>query len=125
MSERTTDYIERLQLKLHEARGLVMSLIEDKAREILETSETFSSLYAWRKTVTARIVDLAEPVQFPDGAQVAPCPLCKCGPQVSYRNGFTVPEGLTRHLWGSHGLHRCEVMTVAEDMALGERGQRI
>ena len=69
MSERTTDYIERLQLKLHEARGLVMSLIEDKAREILETSETFSSLYAWRKTVTARIVDIAEPVQFHDGAQ--------------------------------------------------------
>lgn len=50
------------------------------------------------------------------------CPLCKRGPNSPYihAEGFSIPEGLRRHLLGSYNAHQCFFIKVAIDTAIDE-----
>jgi len=45
------------------------------------------------------------------------CPLCGDGSTSPYSNGFTVPEGLRRHLLGWGNMYQCSVMKTALRLA--------
>jgi hypothetical protein len=47
------------------------------------------------------------------GATQIPCPLCGRISSAPYAEGFTWPEGLRRHLEGSHHANACAVTRVA------------
>lgn len=49
----------------------------------------------------------------------AMCPLCGRGPDSTYNThivGFAIPEGLHRHLAGSHGVRVCSVFRAATEI---------
>jgi hypothetical protein len=51
-----------------------------------------------------------------DNPDRVPCPLCGRVPDGPYPSpGFTVPEGLTRHLEGRHPARECVVMEVLRE----------
>jgi hypothetical protein len=109
-----TDYGDTL-LALHEAQELILELMPENVRGILQTNmfSTFGAVYNWRRVVIPLVAELAQP----DDSGRALCPLCRQKPACGFQSGFTLPTGLTRHLEGSHGFYRCQVMVVAEAVA--------
>ncbi len=105
--------LERLREKLYDAQRVVLGLMSPEAQSILEPF-VLKDVVEWDEFVVPRIVELAKPIGETERAL---CPLCGHGPQNGYNDGFKLPEGLTRHLNGTHQFHRCGVMAVAEDFA--------
>lgn len=108
--------IERLRDQLDRAQRVVLGLMPVKAQETLNpyNHDNLHDLDEWDRFVVPRIIELAQPI---GNTERAFCPLCGDGPQQGYRDGFKLPEGLTRHLNGSHQFHRCGVMAVVWEFA--------
>ena len=68
----------------------------------------------WRYNIIADLVDIAEALPPKTYASLGRgvCPLCKRGPASAYYDGFTLPEGLRRHLEGYGNTQRCDVFSV-------------
>jgi len=104
-----------IEAALHEAQELILELMPDNIRSILQTRMTssFGAIYNWRRAVIPPVVEHA----LHDDTGRGRCPLCHRGPDQGVHVGFTLPTGLTRHLEGSHNFYRCGVMAVAEAVA--------
>lgn len=123
MNETERDY-SRLLCELDAVRKLVLQLLPEEARLILDVRMAQGEFQVrdWRRLVVPQILALVRPELDWQNRERAACPLCKEGPQQGAFNTFTVPEGLTRHLEGSHNFYRCAVMVVAERLAKGGIG---
>jgi hypothetical protein len=117
--------ISDLQLQLEQTRELVIALLPEQARRIVEPrfALTIDEVITWHSHTVERVIELAEPKPDFNQQDRAPCPLCRRGPEQGVHDGFTVPEGLRRHLEGSHNFHRCEVMAVAYTLTKNQRRQ--
>ncbi|MFM0059215.1 hypothetical protein PQR64_26645 [Paraburkholderia phytofirmans] len=78
-----------------------------------------SDLTAWRAKAVERVVNAADPkpaLQMGDfgHGERALCPLCRGSASSPSVRGFAFPEGLRRHLLGSHTPHQCEVFAAAD-----------
>jgi len=45
------------------------------------------------------------------------CPLCHRGADIQYESGFILPEGMIRHLKGSHGARQCAIIKALDKVA--------
>ncbi len=52
------------------------------------------------------------------------CPLCGDGSRGPYDEGFSLTEGLMRHLSGSHNANQCSVFHVLQRWAMDESDER-
>lgn len=115
--------IKRLEESLFFAHQLVLSLIPEKYRSIMESyssCESIDDTYSWKRRVCDEIISCAETLDVDQGSYFQPrayCPLCGEGSSSPYDQGFAVPEGLKRHLSGWGGNRGCEVINLTSHYA--------
>lgn len=120
--------IRRLRDDLYLARETIIELMGPEARQILTSHYRCSSRqegWHWAEAAALEIADLCHPVTqqtyqgHPVGSPRANCPLCGEGSQAFYEHqmGFAIPEGLLRHLLGTHNSRQCGVFGAAQAMA--------
>jgi hypothetical protein len=73
--------------------------------------------------IVAAAVELPGP--FGPFERRALCPMCGGGSSSGYAPGFSLPEGLSRHLMGRGNSLRCEVMVAAFQLWDSEHGERV
>jgi hypothetical protein len=98
----------------------------DEVEEFLSSFYTCKSrqeTYSWDESTAHKIIALAKRITPEEGAYFsnrAYCPLCGRGSSsaFSHEAGFSVPEGLRRHLvgWGDRG-NQCPVFGAAMSLA--------
>jgi hypothetical protein len=74
----------------------------------------------WDSSVADVIIDAAKILPPEQGfyfSERAYCPLCGQGSSSPYESGFSVPEGLRRHLVGWGNTYQCKVMKTALGLA--------
>ncbi|MEM5459638.1 hypothetical protein VSR69_33000 [Paraburkholderia phytofirmans] len=86
--------------------------------------EDYKDLVVWREKALERVLDAADPrpaMQMGDlgSGERALCPLCRGSASSPSVRGFAFPEGLKRHLLGSHTPHQCEVFAAADKSIIG------
>lgn len=122
--------MERLERDLSRAQMVIMDLMPDRFRRVLSSyvhCETERDLYGWSYKAAEALVELCDPIQPPllDGYPLdsprAPCPLCGAVPTTIGAVGYALPEGLLRHLQGTHNVWQCGVFWVAESKARQRR----
>jgi hypothetical protein len=102
------------------ARKVVGMVGDERLREVLHCAD--QSFLDWRAGVVDRVIAAAqilEESEIPHDSPRAYCPLCGNGP--SYRKGYAIPLGLSRHLdaWAGD-QSRCDVMRAAVALARSE-----
>jgi hypothetical protein len=117
------DDIERLREDLYRARRTVVELVPDQFRSILDSYVHCSSheeYVEWRRGTADRIIELAlarpseEMRSLPGESPRAICPLCGNDSNNPFGiKGFAIPDGLLRHLEGSHNAIQCRVFEIA------------
>lgn len=117
--------IRNLEDDLYMARQAIINLMPEHIRSVLAAStwcETVDEVLDWERWAVDRFLDFVELLpgherdEFPRYRR-ANCPLCRGEASTPYNRGYAVPEGLTRHLRGSHGNHRCDVVDAAYQQA--------
>jgi hypothetical protein len=93
--------------------------------ESYDTVDTRKQAHEWERDVIRNVIKRAEPIPSTYGSDRAVCPLCKRGPQSPYDKGFTIPEGLWRHLTGEYNAHHCVVTEAAFALANDYLNDRI
>ena len=120
--------VRELEHELWVARTAIIDLMSEPAREILKghyrhEMNSWGDAWHWAERAAEQIVELCEDVQqatyqgYPMGAPRANCPLCGRGTSGPYAEGFALPEGLVRHLTGSHNSRQCDVLRAALGLA--------
>jgi hypothetical protein len=117
-----------LEWELYRARSLILhNLIPPQMSAILTDHHEITSLEAmseWYHDAVERIIAQVHEPEDEDGddwedgpdlhafhvEQRIPCPLCRQSNRSFYPQGFSLPEGLRRHLHGSHNSRHCPVM---------------
>ena len=111
--------IKELNGQLRKARCAIIDIAPEFYRELLEDySECISrpEVMDWLDRVVRVVLEHADVFdkQFPDDPAprtYAYCPLCRHGvTSFTRRRGFVFPDGLKRHLDGSHGADQCLVL---------------
>lgn len=119
--------IRRLESDLAMARYALIDLMAPEAQSVLRDvtlCKDRDSLWSTARQAAERILGLCQDVDaatqrgYQLGAPRANCPLCKAGSTSPYDNGFALPEGLTRHLLGSHNSRQCPVFNAAMELAV-------
>jgi len=117
------EQIRALEDELYEARRTIVGLARPELARVLmsyDSCETREATWKWREEVIQSVINHARLLTAAQGASrddEAYCPLCRAGTMSRERIGFTVPEGLRRHLRGWGTTPRCEVMTAAIELA--------
>ena len=120
----TENEIKMLKEDLYDARHLVIRLLPVPIQEILESyskCKTLKDTHIWLNRIAEELITLAKPIESEQNIyheDRAYCPLCGEGTDHLYRSGYSLPEGLRRHLTGHGSTKRCEVIKVAYDLAL-------
>lgn len=112
--------IKRLEDELLEARRLVVDMTPDPFPKLLMGyyhCENREAGTRWARELAEKIVELAKPVEGTWNAS-AFCPLCGDGSSSPYTQGYTLPEGLRRHLAGWGNTSKCQVMEIVNAMAI-------
>ena len=118
--------IRRLEDELFFAREAIIHLVPPAAREVLighRRCQSREELLRWFPLAAETIVEMADAVPpptcqgYPIDHARAKCPLCGQGPESPYYQGYALPEGLTRHLRGTHRSRQCDVFGAAEALA--------
>jgi hypothetical protein len=114
--------IRRLESELDEARSAIIELMPDEVAQTLGSyihCETREQTHGWEGDVADRIIELAKvlPHKHVYDQDRAYCPLCGQGSSSPYTEGFSVPEGLSRHLTGYGNVRQCVVMAAATRLA--------
>lgn len=118
---RLKEDLQRAEGELFNTRCAMIQLMpEEIAAELMGFYSCHSErdFFSWRRSVVDNIVGRAVPV--PEASVLQPrgwCPLCRGGSSGPYATGFTLPEGLRRHLEGFGNVSQCPVTTAA--FALG------
>jgi hypothetical protein len=115
------DEIRKLKDELYFARRAIVNLMPDKISELLGGyfhCETRNDLHRWQGEAIAAIIETASPLTPHDAYfPRAYCPLCGEGSQGPYEEGFSLPEGLRRHLAGWGNCRQCSVTEAAFALA--------
>lgn len=122
----------KLKDELYSARTFIIEMVAPEFERVLSSYYNFEkeNAYDWLGSITEIIIEMAEAkAQVPDDAQIwqefrAPCPLCCRGVQFPGEPGFKLPEGLRRHLMGSHNSQQCFVTETAKALAREYFGRR-
>ncbi len=113
----------RLEEDLYLARRTIIQLMPDNVQEIMNAYYSCRSrqeLYRWEYDAVEEIIKLANILSAEEGSRFsdrAYCPLCGEGTSSAYERGFSVPEGLRRHLVGQGNIQQCGVMQAAVRLA--------
>ena len=126
------DRIRQLESELSMARITILELTGPKFMKVLyppSSLEEIGSVHMWFREMVEKVLDLSNVVTVDErfgGASYADCPLCGEGANNFYRrvSGFTYPEGLRRHLHGSHNSMQCKVSYAAHELAIDWRNRR-
>jgi hypothetical protein len=115
--------VRRLEDELYLARETILRLAPDEFHDLLKSyysCKTRSESYHWANEVADSVIEKAKPIEEDQGwGQRAYCPLCREGAQSFYASerGYSLPEGLRRHLVGFGRIRECSVMEAARRMA--------
>lgn len=120
------DRIRQLESDLAMARITIIEMTGEKFATLLFPHSDVikqQGVYQWFRDAVEKVLGLAEivTVTTPIGnLRHAVCPLCRAESQNFYRlaPGFTYPEGLRRHLHGSHRSMQCAVTQAARELAI-------
>lgn len=113
----------QLEWKLYQARETILILMPEGVQEILRSYRSCASrddANQWNHTVVEKIISLAEELPSPRVVglpRFAKCPLCGSGSMAAYQPGFTLPEGLRRHLVGWGNARQCGVFHAVSALA--------
>lgn len=112
--------IEELNWELYSARWTILNVAIARTNcwDLYEFTRCSSSKEArdWKKNIRENLIDLAKPIMlknFKDELMTfsrAFCPLCGNGNDNDRIGGYSLPEGLSRHLEGYGNTHQCSVM---------------
>jgi hypothetical protein len=111
--------IEKLEEDLRASRETILAILPEKLSTQLRSyysCENREETYAWTVRVQEEILAAAKVVEKIYRAE-ALCPLCGDGANNHYREGFSFPLGLERHLTGRGNAPRCAVMDAAMALA--------
>ena len=116
--------IRRLEDEISELRDLVVGLAPTNFRSLLRSyylCKTREDTYGWKDDLAEKIIEAADVLPQQQSSYFSPrayCPLCGFGSMSPHEEGFSLPEGLRRHLvgWGGR-THQCQIMVVAERSA--------
>lgn len=108
---------EQLKKELRKARRALFDLMPENVQQILHSYRQCKSSEEgrfWRHKAINELVDIAEPLPPKTYASLGRgiCPMCRRGPNSAYYEGFTLPEGLRRHLDGYGNTQMCDVFSV-------------
>ncbi|HEY0006384.1 MAG TPA: hypothetical protein VGB17_16500 [Pyrinomonadaceae bacterium] len=114
----------RLQNELYHARYNIIDLMSKEVKELLHSFHSCKSreeTYIGEHSAAETIISLAKRIPPKEGAYFshrAYCPLCGDGSSSPYASGFSIPEGLRRHLvgWGNN-RNQCPVFGAAMSLA--------
>lgn len=115
--------IRRLEDDLAQARWTVIDLLPEAIGKRLTSyysCESRHETYDWEQLIIGEIIALAKPLSPEDDLHRpvrALCPLCGSTSRDHYQSGFTISEGLYRHLRGWGNVGQCAVMAVAMGLA--------
>lgn len=120
-----SDAIRRLQDELAMTRHAIIGLMPSEISTILRSyysCENRLESIDWIDFVSKDLIEnhakrLPDEVSFFQDR--AYCPLCGGGNDCGYNKGFTVPEGLRRHLTGWGKAKECSVLHAARMLAEG------
>jgi hypothetical protein len=124
--DQSADRIRRLESDLFMARCDIIHLAPEEFHELLGSyysCSTRSETHSWEDVIAEKVIEKATPIADavrPDiFGERAYCPLCRGGAQSFYADhrGFSLPEGLRRHLVGFGNTRHCPVMKAAKDLA--------
>jgi hypothetical protein len=115
--------IQRLELRLDEARRDIVGLMPPDIERLLDSyssCRSYDETHRWRDEVSEALVELARPTAFPDrdqGGMRVMCPLCHKGSSSPGVKGYALPDGLTQHLVRRGRVQHCVVMQAAWELA--------
>jgi len=119
--ERGNEEVRRLQDELYRARRDIVDLMPDDIARLMHgyhDCKTRHDHHAWEQSVVEAVIGATEPDLAASHWQPrARCPLCRGGSSGAYDVGFTIPEGLRRHLEGFGNVHQCSVTRAAFALA--------
>jgi hypothetical protein len=114
------EIISDLRRDLDAAVRSIILLMPEDAQSILRSfyeCESRDKTYRWRHLAALRVVHLAKPLPkgIHDSRDRAYCPLCGEGALPPSAEGYAIPEGLRRHLFGWGGKQtQCSVFNTVE-----------
>ena len=113
--------LRELRNALYMARRTIVDLMPEHFAKLLTSYHRCKSTreyHAWCGTTAEQIVSLvpAEEIRLGYDSRRTACPLCKGLGHGPHPNGFTVPEGLHRHLTGYGNAHHCDVTQAAFEL---------
>ena len=115
--EREDKRLRELEKELQDVRRALVRLMPTEIADFLlsyHSCESESHYGSWQTAVVERICNLATPEPSQSLIQErAYCPLCRQGSSWGYSIGFTLPEGLRRHLVGFGRTSMCPVTKAA------------
>ncbi|GLQ98349.1 hypothetical protein [Dyella mobilis] len=120
--------IRELEEQLYLARRTVIKLTGETTSQVLSPPynlKSWQEAYDWFEKVIEQVIHEAPIIpkdrrtDYESLGERAICPLCGDSAQDYYNptNGFAHPEGLRRHLVGSHKSTQCEVAREALQQA--------
>jgi hypothetical protein len=121
------DEIQRLRDDLFTARLTVLRLMPPAVQAVLKSWMNCTSredFDRWKTLTAEQILKLADvrPAEemnsFVSTSPRAVCPLCRESTEWFGLEGFAYPDGLLRHLYGTHRAVPCAVFTIACELAL-------
>lgn len=111
--------VRRLRDDLYTARRTILELMPEPIRNALETyldCKSSEDESRWQNETVDKVLALAQPRparemgEYFTSSDRAYCPLCGLSAQRPiYCEGYAFPDGLRRHLAGSHNSHPCSV----------------
>jgi hypothetical protein len=111
--------IRHLEFELDKVRRAMIRMVPPRAQAILgsySSCESRAGTSHWKDNIAEKILELAEILPDQDDRR-AYCPLCGEGTSSPYEEGFSVPEGLRRHLIGWGRGQKCDVVEASEMLA--------
>jgi hypothetical protein len=114
LSDPLEERVKKLESDLYMARAAIIGLMPETLRAAIGSYYTVESRedgFRWKDALTEQIIEYAKPLPTsnPYFGVRAMCPLCGNGSSSPYDEGFSVPEGLRRHLEGYGNMHQCVV----------------
>lgn len=117
--------IEELEDELYLAYKTILELMPLHLQELLDTYGSLNSLeesMLWERSIINKVVDLAVPLETPHKvtsfSDRAYCPLCgESAHNIYPEEGFTIPDGLKRHLKGTHNSVQCPIIRAVLGLA--------
>ena len=115
--------IKRLKAQLKKSREDIISLMPENIQRILQSYHLCRSEEAkksWYEDTVHKLATSPTPefeAILDSHSGYAPCPLCGATSSSPYQWGFTLPEGLRRHLIGAGMAKECVVMAAVKALA--------